>query len=233
MSCTTVTCFYSKLLGAHETRSLPNCQDRPQLAQASGLFFFSAMFLEHIAANELAESCRHVYMPEHWLLVLFSFIYLNLAVFIAVDLPFQTRDRRAVSLRRTCCSMQQAPPPAWPGRAVVEPGRRSWDGPKPISIVGSTGSIGTQVNGTSRSKINGWKLILHTFFISVSCASTSMFGQLVHLRVNVWPIYLMIRVDPFKINQHVLSYSLKLVGHENATFIFCGTNSVLSFLFFA
>jgi len=43
--------------------------------------------------------------------------------------------------------MQQAPPPAWPGRAVAEPGRRSWDGPKPISIVGSTGSIGTQVKG--------------------------------------------------------------------------------------
>lgn len=41
--------------------------------------------------------------------------------------------------------MQQAPPPAWPGRAVAEPGRRSLDGPKPISIVGSTGSIGTQV----------------------------------------------------------------------------------------
>jgi len=40
--------------------------------------------------------------------------------------------------------MQQAPPPAWPGRAVAEPGQRSWDGPKPISIVGSTGSIGTQ-----------------------------------------------------------------------------------------
>ncbi|KAJ4712330.1 1-deoxy-D-xylulose 5-phosphate reductoisomerase [Melia azedarach] len=41
------------------------------------------------------------------------------------------------------CSAQ-APPPAWPGRAVLEPGRKTWDGPKPISIVGSTGSIGTQ-----------------------------------------------------------------------------------------
>ncbi|KAF3512719.1 hypothetical protein F2Q69_00005103 [Brassica cretica] len=39
---------------------------------------------------------------------------------------------------------QQQPPPAWPGRAVPEPPRQSWDGPKPISIVGSTGSIGTQ-----------------------------------------------------------------------------------------
>ncbi|CAL4964648.1 unnamed protein product [Urochloa decumbens] len=61
-----------------------------------------------------------------------------------VDFTFQKKGKRAVSLRRTCCSMQQSPPPAWPGRAVAEPGRRSWDGPKPISIVGSTGSIGTQ-----------------------------------------------------------------------------------------
>ncbi|OEL25278.1 1-deoxy-D-xylulose 5-phosphate reductoisomerase, chloroplastic [Dichanthelium oligosanthes] len=64
-----------------------------------------------------------------------------------VDLTFQRKGKRAISLRRTCCSMQQSPPPAWPGRAVAEPGRRSWDGPKPISIVGSTGSIGTQRNG--------------------------------------------------------------------------------------
>ncbi|CAA6665566.1 unnamed protein product [Spirodela intermedia] len=35
-------------------------------------------------------------------------------------------------------------PPAWPGRAIAEPGYHVWDGPKPISIVGSTGSIGTQ-----------------------------------------------------------------------------------------
>ncbi|KAL6848324.1 hypothetical protein ACP4OV_022452 [Aristida adscensionis] len=63
---------------------------------------------------------------------------------LKVDLTFQRKGRRAISLRRTCCSMQQAPPPAWPGRAVIEPGRKSWDGPKPISIVGSTGSIGTQ-----------------------------------------------------------------------------------------
>ncbi|KAL8154231.1 hypothetical protein V2J09_011991 [Rumex salicifolius] len=31
------------------------------------------------------------------------------------------------------CSIQQ-PPPAWPGTAVAEPGRRTWEGPKPISI---------------------------------------------------------------------------------------------------
>ncbi|KAL5723702.1 1-deoxy-D-xylulose-5-phosphate reductoisomerase [Ranunculus cassubicifolius] len=45
--------------------------------------------------------------------------------------------------RRASCSMQ-SPPPAWPGRAVPESARKVWDGPKPISIVGSTGSIGTQ-----------------------------------------------------------------------------------------
>lgn len=44
---------------------------------------------------------------------------------------------------RIRCSAQ-SPPPAWPGRAVVEPDYKPWDGQKPISIVGSTGSIGTQ-----------------------------------------------------------------------------------------
>ncbi|KAF3782012.1 1-deoxy-D-xylulose 5-phosphate reductoisomerase [Nymphaea thermarum] len=45
--------------------------------------------------------------------------------------------------RRVYCSAQ-APPPAWPGRAVAEQSQKKWSGPKPISIVGSTGSIGTQ-----------------------------------------------------------------------------------------
>lgn len=45
---------------------------------------------------------------------------------------------------RIHCSAQTQPPPAWPGRAILEPGHKSWDAPKPISIVGSTGSIGTQ-----------------------------------------------------------------------------------------
>lgn len=58
--------------------------------------------------------------------------------------------------------MQQAPPPAWPGRAVAEPGRRSWDGPKPISIVGSTGSIGTQVK---RSTEKSWMDLLVLMFL--------------------------------------------------------------------
>ncbi|KAB2054936.1 hypothetical protein ES319_A11G001300v1 [Gossypium barbadense] len=48
-------------------------------------------------------------------------------------------------IRRLQCSAQAPhPPPAWPGRAFPHPGHKTWDGPKPISIVGSTGSIGTQ-----------------------------------------------------------------------------------------
>ncbi|XP_019154401.1 PREDICTED: 1-deoxy-D-xylulose 5-phosphate reductoisomerase, chloroplastic [Ipomoea nil] len=46
--------------------------------------------------------------------------------------------------KRSIQCAAQPPPPAWPGRAVVEPSQKSWDGPKPISILGSTGSIGTQ-----------------------------------------------------------------------------------------
>nr|KJB37090.1 hypothetical protein B456_006G189200 [Gossypium raimondii] len=47
--------------------------------------------------------------------------------------------------RKVQCSAQAPqPPPAWPGRAFPDPGHKTWDGPKPISIVGSTGSIGTQ-----------------------------------------------------------------------------------------
>uniref|UniRef100_A0A224XC68 1-deoxy-D-xylulose-5-phosphate reductoisomerase n=1 Tax=Hypericum tomentosum TaxID=1137039 RepID=A0A224XC68_9ROSI len=50
----------------------------------------------------------------------------------------------AVGRRVIQCSAQPSPPPAWPGSAFPEAGRKTWDGPKPISIVGSTGSIGTQ-----------------------------------------------------------------------------------------
>ncbi|KAK4427138.1 1-deoxy-D-xylulose 5-phosphate reductoisomerase, chloroplastic [Sesamum alatum] len=47
------------------------------------------------------------------------------------------------AMKRVHCSAQP-PPSAWPGRAVAEPGRISREGAKPISVVGSTGSIGTQ-----------------------------------------------------------------------------------------
>lgn len=36
-------------------------------------------------------------------------------------------------------------PPAWPGRAEAPAvAKQSWTGAKPISLIGSTGSIGTQ-----------------------------------------------------------------------------------------
>ncbi|XP_073105706.1 1-deoxy-D-xylulose 5-phosphate reductoisomerase, chloroplastic [Elaeis guineensis] len=74
-----------------------------------------------------------------------SFLDSSRGTFQQLKAGFPLKMRRRIgSSRRTCCSMQQAPPPAWPGRAVAESGRKSWDGPKPISIVGSTGSIGTQ-----------------------------------------------------------------------------------------
>ncbi|KAG6466050.1 1-deoxy-D-xylulose 5-phosphate reductoisomerase, chloroplastic-like [Zingiber officinale] len=60
----------------------------------------------------------------------------------AFNLP--SRRSGAARFKAASCSLQQGPPPAWAGRAVVDPARKSWDGPKPISVVGSTGSIGTQ-----------------------------------------------------------------------------------------
>ncbi|CAM6101234.1 unnamed protein product [Calypogeia fissa] len=42
------------------------------------------------------------------------------------------------------CSTGNGPPPAWPGRAVYEGKKKTYEGPKPISLIGSTGSIGTQ-----------------------------------------------------------------------------------------
>ncbi|KAL2623057.1 hypothetical protein R1flu_003262 [Riccia fluitans] len=41
------------------------------------------------------------------------------------------------------CSLN-GPPPAWPGRAADEGVKKNYSGPKPISLIGSTGSIGTQ-----------------------------------------------------------------------------------------
>ncbi|BBN18277.1 1-deoxy-D-xylulose-5-phosphate reductoisomerase [Marchantia polymorpha subsp. ruderalis] len=55
--------------------------------------------------------------------------------------------RKSVQVSKTVkgvrCSAT-GPPPAWPGRAVYEGVKQSFDGPKPISLIGSTGSIGTQ-----------------------------------------------------------------------------------------
>nr|AAR95700.1 putative 1-deoxy-D-xylulose 5-phosphate reductoisomerase [Ginkgo biloba] len=54
------------------------------------------------------------------------------------------RNRTRPAFERTVNCSLNGPPPAWPGRAVVDEDRKVWDGPKPFSIVGSTGSIGTQ-----------------------------------------------------------------------------------------
>lgn len=64
---------------------------------------------------------------------------------ILAGFGYKRKDFGVAFGKRIQCSAAQTPPPAWPGTAVVEPGRKTWDGPKPISIVGSTGSIGTQV----------------------------------------------------------------------------------------
>ncbi|KAL6493552.1 hypothetical protein OROGR_032331 [Orobanche gracilis] len=58
-------------------------------------------------------------------------------------LALKRKENETAASQKIHCSAQP-PPPAWPGRAVVEPSRKSWDCPKPISVVGSTGSIGTQ-----------------------------------------------------------------------------------------
>ncbi|TKY68674.1 1-deoxy-D-xylulose 5-phosphate reductoisomerase [Spatholobus suberectus] len=50
-----------------------------------------------------------------------------------------------VERRVYCSAAAQSPPPAWPGTAIPEPSDfKTWDGPKLISVLGSTGSIGTQ-----------------------------------------------------------------------------------------
>ncbi|KAK1407242.1 hypothetical protein QVD17_38856 [Tagetes erecta] len=54
---------------------------------------------------------------------------------------FKRKDVKVAAGKGIRCS---APPPAWPGTALVDAGTKNWDGAKPISIVGSTGSIGTQ-----------------------------------------------------------------------------------------
>lgn len=58
---------------------------------------------------------------------------------------FKRKDSKVTCGKGIQCAA--APPPsAWPGTAAVQPGTKNWNGPKPISIIGSTGSIGTQVN---------------------------------------------------------------------------------------
>ncbi|KAL8042022.1 hypothetical protein ABFX02_09G022900 [Erythranthe guttata] len=70
---------------------------------------------------------------------------LNLLKFPGV-FSLKRKENGSTPAKQVRCSAA-APPPAWPGRAVAEPDRKKWDSPKPISIIGSTGSIGTQTLG--------------------------------------------------------------------------------------
>eukprot|EP01023_Acetabularia_acetabulum_P058770 TRINITY_DN698_c0_g1_i2.p1 TRINITY_DN698_c0_g1~~TRINITY_DN698_c0_g1_i2.p1 ORF type:complete len:491 (-),score=91.47 TRINITY_DN698_c0_g1_i2:528-1874(-) len=58
------------------------------------------------------------------------------------------QSRQQVSHKSRCLIKVRAeefsPPPAWPGSAQIPTGYKNRDTPKPISILGSTGSIGTQ-----------------------------------------------------------------------------------------
>lgn len=86
--------------------------------------------------------------------------------FILGGFSFKRKDVKVVIGKGVRCSAQPSPPPAWPGTALVDPGTKNWNGPKPISIVGSTGSIGTQVNfikhlaGVEKMHIIWWFLAL-------------------------------------------------------------------------
>ncbi|KAL0421797.1 UNVERIFIED_CONTAM: 1-deoxy-D-xylulose 5-phosphate reductoisomerase, chloroplastic [Sesamum latifolium] len=68
---------------------------------------------------------------------------LNLLKLQGDQFCLRRKQNGGAAVKRVRCS-GQSPPPAWPGRAVAEPGRKSREGAKPISIIGSTGSIGTQ-----------------------------------------------------------------------------------------
>ncbi|KAJ0962853.1 hypothetical protein J5N97_027975 [Dioscorea zingiberensis] len=89
-----------------------------------------------------------------------SFLESSRSTFRQLRVGFCTKQKKGTnSSRRVCCSMQQGPPPAWPGRAVAEPGYTSRDGPKPISILGSTGSIGTQTLGIVAENPDKFKVV--------------------------------------------------------------------------
>lgn len=64
-----------------------------------------------------------------------------------LEAPLRRKEfQKNVNLVTKCNLSADSVPPAWPGRAVTPETWHSWEsGPKPISLVGSTGSIGTQV----------------------------------------------------------------------------------------
>ena len=76
----------------------------------------------------------------------FSFIFFNKLGGIWSKTKRNKDNGTATFGRRVKCSGQASPPAsAWPGRAVAESRPKTWEGRKPITVLGSTGSIGTQV----------------------------------------------------------------------------------------
>ena len=62
---------------------------------------------------------------------------------------------------RLCAAAAPTVPPAWPGRALLPDGAKpSWgSGPKPVSLIGSTGSIGTQTLDICAEFPNDYKVV--------------------------------------------------------------------------
>lgn len=72
-------------------------------------------------------------------------VFTLILVWFSGSFPLRKKDTDTTVKRRVYCSAQSLSP-AWPGTAIPEPKDfKTWDGPKPISVLGSTGSIGTQV----------------------------------------------------------------------------------------
>ncbi|KAJ8449102.1 hypothetical protein Cgig2_004157 [Carnegiea gigantea] len=68
------------------------------------------------------------------------------------------RKTRVQTSARISCSAEQ-PPPAWPGRAVADPDHKMWEAQKPIAVIGSTGSIGTQTLGIVAEHSDKFKIV--------------------------------------------------------------------------
>lgn len=89
---------------------------------------------------------------------------------VALYLLFAAKGSRKASLSAKVSRVRSEAasdvPSAWPGRAVVEEVKKT-NGPKPISLIGSTGSIGTQV---------GKNLIRHCCVRSLFAVSLGLVG---------------------------------------------------------
>lgn len=96
--------------------------------------------LSHTSGEDFltVTSSRSLHLPK-----LFS----GKSSFAGVKLSGSCSQRRpSASQKRTggTTCLANDVPSAWPGRVTPPTNPRTWEGPKPISLVGSTGSIGTQ-----------------------------------------------------------------------------------------